>query len=64
MAGTAPLLASSGMSSRQRLNRGGNRKLDFALHHKELVQYRSDDRKAYIERRRAEGKSFKRPCAA
>jgi transposase len=60
MTGTAPLLASSGMSSRHRLNRGGNRKLNFALHYMALVRYRSDeDTKAYIERRRAEGKSFK-----
>lgn len=60
MAGTAPLLASSGMSSRHRLNRGGNRRLNFALHYMALVRYRSDeDTKAYVERRRAEGKSFK-----
>jgi transposase len=60
MAGTAPLVASSGMSSRHRLNRGGNRKLNFALHYMALVRYRSDeDTRRYIERRRAEGKTFK-----
>jgi transposase len=60
MAGTAPLIASSGMSSRHRLNRGGNRKLNFALHYMALVRYRSDeDTRRYIERRRAEGKTFK-----
>jgi transposase len=60
MAGTAPLIASSGMSSRHRLNRGGNRKLNFALHYTALVRYRSDEKtKAYVERRRAEGKTFK-----
>jgi transposase len=60
MAGTAPLIASSGMSSRHRLNRGGNRKLNFALHYMALVRYRSDEKtKAYVERRRAEGKTFK-----
>lgn len=60
MAGTAPLLASSGMSSRHRLNRGGNRKLNFALHYMALVRYRSDEEtKAYVERRRAQGKTFK-----
>jgi transposase len=60
MAGTAPLAASSGMSSRHRLNRGGNRKLNFALHYMALVRYRTDEEtKAYIERRRAEGKSYK-----
>jgi transposase len=60
MAGTAPRVASSGMSSRHRLNRGGNRKLNFALHYMALVRYRSDeDTRRYIERRRAEGKTFK-----
>jgi transposase len=60
MAGTAPLVASSGMSFRHRLNRGGNRKLNFALHYMALVRYRTDEEtKAYIERRRAEGKTFK-----
>jgi transposase len=60
MAGTAPLVASSGMSSRHRLNRGGNRKLNFALHYMALVRYRSDQQtRGYIERRRAEGKTFK-----
>jgi hypothetical protein len=56
MAGTAPLIASSGMSSRHRLNRGGNRKLNFALHYMALVRYRSDEKtKAYVERRRGRG---------
>lgn len=60
MAGTAPLVASSGMTFRHRLNRGGNRKLNFALHYMALVRYRTDDQtRAYVERRRAEGKSFK-----
>src|SRR6266542_165687 len=59
MAGTAPLLASSGMTFRHRLNRGGNRKLNFALHYTALVRYRTDEEtKAYVRRRRAEGKTF------
>jgi transposase len=59
MAGTAPLVASSGMTFRHRLNRGGNRKLNFALHYTALVRYRTDEEtKAYVSRRRAEGKSF------
>lgn len=33
MSGTAPLPASSGMTTRHRLNRGGNRKLNLALHY-------------------------------
>ena len=60
MAGTAPLAASSGMTIRHRLNRGGNRQLNFALHYMALARYRTDEEtKAYIERRRAEGKTFK-----
>jgi hypothetical protein len=35
--------------------------MDFALHCMALVRYRSDEETArYIERRRAEGKSFKK----
>jgi len=60
MAGTAPLVASSGLTHRHRLNRGGNRQLNYALHYMALVRYRSDEEtRAYIERRRAEGKSLK-----
>lgn len=60
MAGTAPLPASSGQTTRHRLNRGGNRQLNFALHYLALVRYRTDsETRAYVDRRRAEGKSFK-----
>ncbi len=60
LTGTAPLQASSGASSRHRLNRSGNRQLNHALHYMALVQYRSHPAaRAYIERKRAEGKSFK-----
>jgi hypothetical protein len=41
--GTAPLVTSSGMTSRHRLNRGGNRKLNFALHYMALARYRTDE---------------------
>ncbi len=48
------------MTHRHRLNRGGNRRLNWALHYMALCRYRTDPRtRAYIERRRAEGKSFK-----
>jgi transposase len=58
--GTAPLQASSGATTRHRLNRGGNRQLNHALHYMALVQYRSHPAaRAYIERKRAEGKTFK-----
>lgn len=60
LTGTAPLQASSGATSRHRLNRRGNRQLNHALHYMALVQYRSHPAAyAYIERKRAEGKSFK-----
>lgn len=59
MSGTAPIPASSGQTSRHRLNRGGNRQLNRALHIIALTQSRTDPRaKAYIERRRSEGKSW------
>jgi transposase len=60
LAGTAPLPASSGSTTRHRLNRGGNRQLNLALHSIALSRYRYDpETRAYVERRRAEGKSFK-----
>lgn len=56
--GTAPLPASSGQRQRHRLNRGGNRQLNRALHTMALVQTRWDPRaRAYLVRRQAEGKS-------
>ena len=58
MSGTAPIPASSGQTSRHRLNRGGNRQLNRALHTIALVQARPDPRaQAYVARRVAEGKS-------
>jgi transposase len=58
MSGTAPISASSGQTSRHRLNRGGNRQLNRALHTIAVVQARCDPRaKAYMAKRMAEGKS-------
>jgi transposase len=58
MNGTAPIPASSGHTNRHRLNRGGNRRLNHALHMMALTQARMDPRaRAYIERRRAEGRT-------
>lgn len=58
-AGTAPLDASSGRVQRHRLNRGGNRQLNRALHQIALVQVRwHAPARAYLERRRATGKSW------
>lgn len=56
--GTAPLPASSGQTTRHRLNRGGNRQLNRALFTVAMVQARWDpDGRAYLERKRAEGKT-------
>ena len=56
MNGTAPIPASSGQTNRHRLNTGGNRRLNHAIHMIALTQARMDPRaRAYVERRRAEG---------
>lgn len=58
--GTAPLEASSGRTKRHRLNRGGNRQLNYALHMMALARRRGDvDTKLYMERQKAAGKSDK-----
>lgn len=58
IAGTAPIPASSGNTHRQRLNRGGDRRLNRALHTIVLTRMRCDPAtRAYAERRRAEGKT-------
>jgi transposase len=56
--GTAPIPASSGQTQRHRLDKGGNRRLNHALHMMALTQARIDPRaRAYLERRRAEGRT-------
>jgi len=58
LAGTNPIPASSGQVTRYRLNRGGDRQLNRALHTILLVRLRTDpDTRAYLTRRTAEGKS-------
>lgn len=58
LAGTSPIEASSGQTTRHRLNRGGDRKLNAALYTIAMVRMRSHaDTRAYVARRRAEGKS-------
>ena len=60
LTGTAPIEASSGATKRHRLNRGGNRQLNYALHMMARARLRhDDDTKAYVARRRLEGKSDK-----
>jgi transposase len=56
--GVAPLEASSGRIQRHRLDRGGNRQLNAALYRIAITQSRyHPDARAYLERKRAEGKS-------
>jgi len=58
LAGTNPIPASSGQVTRHRLNRGGDRQLNRALHTIVLVRLRTDpDTRAYMARRTAQGKS-------
>jgi transposase len=57
LAGASPVPASSGRTVRHRLNRGGDRQLNRALHDIAKTRWRSDPRTlAYVARRRAEGK--------
>jgi transposase len=57
-AGVAPLEASSGKHRRHRLDRGGNRQLNCALHRIAIMQGRvHPPARAYLERKQAEGKS-------
>jgi len=58
LAGAAPIPASSGLTTRYRLNRCGDRQLNRALHTIVLSRLRYDPATtAYAERRRAEGKT-------
>jgi transposase len=58
LAGTNPIPTSSGQVTRYRLNRGGDRQLNRALHTIVLVRLRTDpDTGAYVARRTAEGNS-------
>jgi transposase len=58
MAGVAPIPASSGKHERHRLHRGGNRRLNRALHVIAIARGRWDPTtKAYLQRKEAEGKT-------
>jgi transposase len=58
LAGVCPIPASSGQVTRHRLNRGGDRQLNRALHTVALVRLRDDPTtRAYAARRRGDGKS-------
>ena len=57
-AGVAPIPASSGNTQRQRLDQGGNRQINAALHRVIVTRARCHQpTRDYIARRRAEGKS-------
>jgi transposase len=63
--GTAPLEASSGQVVCHRLSRAGDRKLNHALYLMAIVQLRHPTAgQVYYRRKRAEGKSPRKPCAA
>ena len=57
-AGVAPIPASSGRTDRHRLDRGGNRQLNCALHRIAVTAGRVDPQTAtYLARKQAEGKT-------
>jgi len=57
-AGTAPIPASSGNTTRHRLHRGGDRQLNRALHTIALSRARTDPlTRAYLDRRATQGKT-------
>ena len=58
MAGVAPIPVSSGRHDRHRLDRGGNRQLNRALHVIAITRGRLDPAtRAYLQRKEAEGKT-------
>lgn len=58
LCGVAPLPASSGLTSRHRLNRGGDRQANRALHLAVITRMRLDPKtQAYVARRTADGLS-------
>ncbi|HEY4588598.1 MAG TPA: IS110 family transposase [Thermoanaerobaculia bacterium] len=58
LAGVAPIPASSGKRTRHRLDRGGNRQLNCALHRIAVCQGRvHPPAREFLERKQAEGKS-------
>jgi transposase len=65
LGGTSPIPASSGRIIRHRLNRGGDRALNRAIHAIAVTRMRSCPRtRAYVARRTAEGKAPGRSAAS
>jgi transposase len=59
LCGVAPIPASSGKTTRYRLNRGGNRQANSALFHIIITRMRHDQNtRDYVARRLAEGKTM------
>jgi transposase len=59
LCGVAPIPASSGKTTRHRLNRGGNRQANSALYHIVLTRMHHDQAtRHYVTRRLAEGKTM------
>ena len=60
LAGASPVPASSGNTVRHRINRGGDRRLNRALHMAIVTRMRMDPRtRAYVERRTTEGRTLR-----
>lgn len=60
LCGVSPIPASSGKTTRHRLNRGGDRQANAALHRIVLVRMSYEQRtKDYVAKKRAEGRSTK-----
>ena len=58
LAGVNPIPASSGNTVRHRINRGGDRRLNQALHMAVVTRMRMDpDTRAYVEKRTTQGRS-------
>lgn len=58
LAGVNPIPASSGNTVRHRINRGGDRRLNRALHMAVVTRMRMDpDTRAYVEKRTAQGRT-------
>ncbi len=59
LCGVAPIPASSGKTTRHRLNRGGNRQANSALYHVVLTRmYHDQPTRDYVARRLTEGKTM------
>jgi transposase len=60
LAGVNPIPASSGNTVRHRINRGGDRRLNRALHMAVVTRMRMDpDTRAYVDQRTAEGRTLR-----